>query len=213
MTDFHKLDSDTRAIALVGRFLQSWAFMEEGLHAAIAKALNLNQLQRYIVTANIQLRDKIHILRTLLHYIPINPPSDIERFDKMLEDIAKYSSKRNMMAHNAFGPSENGTAVQFILTQAKGKLEFPPSVWGAKEFGAAFSKINDFTNGLEELQNKITSAKVTEALMKALQEPIPAPSGLGLASLLHPQPQSPQNLDTSEAIPKRDDETPSSPED
>jgi hypothetical protein len=49
MTDFLSLDKETRAHALVGSFLQTWAVMERELDATIAEALGIHSLQELIL--------------------------------------------------------------------------------------------------------------------------------------------------------------------
>jgi hypothetical protein len=49
MTDFLSLDKETRAHALVGSFLQTWAVMEGELDATIAEALGIHSLQELIL--------------------------------------------------------------------------------------------------------------------------------------------------------------------
>jgi hypothetical protein len=64
MTDFKDLDPETRAYALIGQFLKRWSNLEQQIHEAIGAALGLDETRRYILCANLQLRDKINVLRT-----------------------------------------------------------------------------------------------------------------------------------------------------
>jgi hypothetical protein len=70
MTDIYSLDVDTRCSVLVGKFLQKWASMEEAMRTAMQTALGLDTFQSAIVSSNTQLRDKIHILQTLVSMLP-----------------------------------------------------------------------------------------------------------------------------------------------
>jgi hypothetical protein len=66
MTEFQDLDPETRAFAMVGQFLQSYAKMEEALHDAIGTALSIDPIKMKILAVNIEFSKKIHILRTLI---------------------------------------------------------------------------------------------------------------------------------------------------
>ncbi len=133
MTDFRSLDPTVHSCALVGNFLALWANMEAKIRDAIAKALGLSDIQSAIVSANIQLRDKVHILRTAVDLSPIRPQSEVSRFKSVLQSILDYAPTRNMMAHDMFGPSEDGSGVEFMVVKAKGKLQFPSHYLGCGE--------------------------------------------------------------------------------
>jgi hypothetical protein len=65
MTEFQDLDPETRAFAMVGQFLQTYAKMEEALHDAIGTALSIDQIKMKILAVNIEFK-KIKIFRTLI---------------------------------------------------------------------------------------------------------------------------------------------------
>jgi hypothetical protein len=66
MADFKNLDPETRAFAMVGQFLQTYAKMEEALHDAIGTALSIDPIKMKILAVNIEFSKKIQILRTLI---------------------------------------------------------------------------------------------------------------------------------------------------
>jgi hypothetical protein len=115
MTDFESLDPETRSYALVGQFLKRWSQLQDEIHEAIGAALNLDETKRYILCANLQLRDKLHILRTLVNVSSL-PDDAKDEADSTLADIANYT-KRNMIAHDAFEPEGDG--VVFLPVKAK----------------------------------------------------------------------------------------------
>ena len=66
MADFQELDPETRAFAMVGQFLQTYAKMEEALHDAIGTALSIDPIKMKILAVNFEFSKKIQILRTLI---------------------------------------------------------------------------------------------------------------------------------------------------
>ena len=119
MADFTKLDSETRCFASVGKFLQSWAIMEEEMHEAIAKAFGLEDLQMLVLCKNIQLRDKIHILRAAIS-LSFLSKARCDEFDAVLVSLADYSPTRNMFADDLFGPTKDGLGVS-SCSQSEGE--------------------------------------------------------------------------------------------
>jgi hypothetical protein len=134
MADFQKLDPETRAFALVGQFLQAWSTMENSLHDAIGAALSIDAPKLKILCANIRLRDKIDILRTLIDIAPGFATEEKTQLKKSLRDIAEYSVIRNMLAHDSFRPDSAGAGVEFLTVKAKGKFELPNVIWSADRF-------------------------------------------------------------------------------
>lgn len=105
MTELKTLDSETRCFALVGHFLQTWATMELCINDAIGHALRLRPLMQFCLCANMQLRDKLNVLNTL---VDISSLTDTERkhFSSTLNSLIHYSTNRNMVAHDPFSPDE-----------------------------------------------------------------------------------------------------------
>jgi hypothetical protein len=124
----------------VGEFLFNWAALEGELKNALETALGLDIVSTAIVVANTQLRDKLNILKTAAHLY--NPKGKATAVTKILTEIGNYSTVRNMMAHDFFAPTDDGKAVQFYSTKAKGKLSFVPIVWEPKHFDAAYRRVH-----------------------------------------------------------------------
>lgn len=183
MTDIDTLDPDTRALVFVGAFLRGWALMEHELNSAVAKSLGLARLQEIIVTRNIQLRDKLNILATTIDLSGLDEKRR-EHFKSKLKKIANYAYVRNMMAHDAFGPSPDSNGVQFLTIKARGSLEIPEEIWDKAKFAEAMAKVKSFRVELEALQKELEEASLITALMNAKQKP-PTEGlfGLGLLSL------------------------------
>ena len=101
--NFTSLDHEIRTLALVGQYLQEFAFMENEVDKVMATLMGLNTTQQFILSPNIPFHSKIHILSTLLKAISLPERSKndyLSIFNKMLG----ASSWRNNIAHSPFSP-------------------------------------------------------------------------------------------------------------
>jgi hypothetical protein len=163
MPEIDSFDAETRCQVLVGRFLQKWASMEGTMRTAMQVALNLDDFQTAIVASNTQLRDKVHILRTLVSWTPFDQATK-KKFDDILVDIRDASPKRNMMAHDAFCPSADGKGVSFSVVKAKGSLSFPDTVWDVTQFEKEYEKIDRLKAGVVELVKTINNKTIIDRM-------------------------------------------------
>ena len=151
MTDFKDLDPEIRCFALVGQFLQAWSIMEGSLHNAIGTALSIETTKLQILCANMRFRDKIHILTTLIDVAPIFSKEEKSELMKTLRGLADDSGNRNMIAHDAFRPDDEGVGVEFLTVKAKGKFDLPKIVWNVDRFqteGALIGQYRSLLDGL-----------------------------------------------------------------
>lgn len=121
-----------RAYGLVGEFMCSWAVLEHRLNEAIQKLTGVTLLNGYAVTANMGVRDKIHTVKTLLHLYSGLDEEETAANTKLLEKIAARSADRNLVAHTGFAPHQKGVA--FSVIKAKGRFDFPETVWAPADF-------------------------------------------------------------------------------
>jgi hypothetical protein len=162
-SDFLSLDKETRAHALVGSFLQTWAVMEGKLDATIAEALGIHSLQELILCKNVQLSARIHILRTLVSISTLQE-TEKQRINKILNKLSEqYVNYRNIVAHNLFVPSETSDGVEFVVVRARSKLNFPKNDWSVAKFEEIQEEIGEFSNELESLRENL---KISSAVMK-----------------------------------------------
>jgi hypothetical protein len=208
MTDkfgsYADMPAPRRARLLVGTYIQMWAFMETDLNDAIEVALGLDSLQGIIVCKNINLRDKIYILKSI---ITLNDPTKMYEAEiDALSDISDIAGKeRNMIAHDAFAADTDGDGVRFFVMKAKGKLTFPETRWSIADFDQKIQNLTRLASILRSIADRFT--KKTPDLATLLQEPTNA-----LSALAYPDPQShlPQGnlgLGLLGSIPQTDDET------
>jgi len=170
------------AFAYVGRFLWHWASLERELRRALQASLELGALQSSILSANVQLRDKLNILKTVLDlYGHEKAPGLV----KTLNNIGTFSSARNMMAHEFFGVTGDEKAVEFFTTKAKGKLDLPSIRWREAEFEAAYDKINRLKDEVKEGMEAFKRPRASSAFLNQTL-PIGGLFGLGSANALSP---------------------------
>lgn len=195
------------AYRLVGQFLHEWGLLEMELRDALQKALGLTALQAAIVGSNTQLRDKLHILRTAVNLAAI-PKEEQENYNTTLNQIATYSTTRNMMAHDAFFPSVDGKGVRFFVIKAKGNFDIPHVVWDERKFQEEFDKIAAFTKTIEKLSASFENSNLARALHQAnMHQPKPGLFGLGALGLLNLPVQELHTLDTNPATPETTSQT------
>jgi hypothetical protein len=211
MPEFTSLDPMMRAHALVGFFLQAWALLETEINDAMAKALELDDTQSYIVSRNVQFTAKTHIIRSALPYTKI-AAADQERYDSVLNDIQSYSHVRNMMAHDVFGPSQTSDGVKFLVVKAKGSLKFPAEDWPIQRFVEEASKIRNWGIIVGELEAALNPVKnhlslLAQALRDYERVPHHEPNaglfslgGISLGPRLPPETPEPTPTQTTEEI-------------
>lgn len=205
---FAKLDPEIRALALVGHFLQWWSMLESKLNDALGNGLRLTQLQTTIVTKNIQLRDKINILKTLVH----TRGQEVERFKGALEEVSKLSLDRNMVAHDIFMDDDDGDGVKFLVVKAKGKLAFPNTRWSIADFFVKFYETVRLSKEVDAMAVVLTSLSLADLSLLRPPEPIQGQPALGLLGALNlPFPES-QSSSPSPASREISDETPPEPD-
>ncbi|MDR9772406.1 hypothetical protein RJJ65_07005 [Rhizobium hidalgonense] len=107
------LDHETRAFALVGRFMSHFALLEAGINTALGNVLELQSLQQVVVTRNMAFDEKIKTLRTLVR-ITILDPVEAKRFDALAIRARKLGETRNVVAHTPFRASPTSDGVEFL---------------------------------------------------------------------------------------------------
>jgi hypothetical protein len=143
----------------VGQFLHRLTELETCLNAAIQAAMRLHDLMRFILCANITLREKISMLRAIVDVSNL-PNAERNHFDSVLIDILnKGLPKRNMFAHESFRPDKDGTGVEFLRVKARGAFELPSLVWSAQDFQREGAIIDGFSVETARLMNKLAIAE------------------------------------------------------
>lgn len=165
---YDKMDPETRCFTLVGQFLWHWAFMENAINDAIATALDLGYPQRYIVAKNIQFRDKIKILKASIAVGSLIPDDKRREHKRILNKISDYAAKRNIIAHDIFGPDDEADTVIFLRTIANDKFEMPSDHWSTKDFVQSFKEIDAFRVKVIEIEDTLKHANAVKRIAQAL---------------------------------------------
>lgn len=121
------------AFAQVGEFMFHWAYLEHGLNSAVQKLLRLGSMEGAIATANIQVRDKINIVKTAVnHRAAHTMPTWTADSVKVINRVSTLSEDRNLVAHNFFAPVE-ARGLHFYKVRAKSGLDFSGVIWSAED--------------------------------------------------------------------------------
>lgn len=139
---------------LVGRFMFSWAALESEVNRFLTAAMRLGPTEGLIVCANMQFRDKMHIVTTALDEFGPKKDKDWTRQTKEIaKEIRGLSVDRNMVAHQFFAPDPKG--VRFFVKKAKGKVSIPETVWSKDNFVDVSGRIYAAAHALTALQEKV----------------------------------------------------------
>jgi len=138
------------AYMLVGRFMSHWAHLENAVNDAVGSLLKMESLEATVATVNMQLRSKLHILKSM---ITLECP-DTDWRKSALKDVEQVGnladSWRNIVAHVSFGPIEDD-GVKFLVVRAKGKLNFPNVERSEAEFLAVSSEMMRLSDRIKEI--------------------------------------------------------------
>lgn len=200
--DFAALPHNVRVVALVGYYLQCWALLEGVLESTIGKVVGLTPLQEAIIVKNMQLRDKISILRAVVN---IGPRLNHKEYLAALTAVADVArTERNVVAHERFSEDDKGNGIKFSIVRAKGKVTFPDVRWSAEEVLMKTERLFELTDTLDSMRRSIRplSGPAANAMF----------GGLGLLGSPFPPPQDSPGLGLLGAIPQTDDEIPPSSE-
>jgi hypothetical protein len=132
LSHLKELPHDIRCLALVGDFLQRWGNLESTLNYVMQTALQLSPLQGAVLSKNVQMRDKIHICKTVIDLYLYGEAVVIHK--KALSDVSDFSLDRNMIAHDMFIPDPEGDGVEFYVIKAKGRFDIPKVAWSVADF-------------------------------------------------------------------------------
>ncbi len=160
MIDFNSLDPETRCVALVGEFLRRWSELENALNTALAVAMKLDDTMRLILSVNMQFRDKIHTLRTIVDTSSMSA-DEKSKYKDRLQKIADAGPLRNRMAHENFSSDKDGKGVVFFQVKAKGNFSNPEIIWSVAEFLSVYGEMEEFKNETAEFITALSKSQFT----------------------------------------------------
>jgi hypothetical protein len=171
MSDFKNLDPETRAFAMVGQFLQTYAKMEEALHDAIGTALSIDPIKMKILAVNIDFNKKIKILRTLIDISESFTDNERKTKKSQCKKAINFAEIRNMVAHTYFVPDPSNKGVEFKTVKASGDFSMDGTIWLDEQFLHEISLAVGFEKLLHEIETKFQNAPVDPSLyVHAFQE-------------------------------------------
>jgi hypothetical protein len=187
------------SFALVGEFLHHWSQMEQTLHVCVSAGTKLDALMNTVMCANLTIREKLNIVRTLVDISSIEDGLKAD-FKKLLRDVGDYSTMRNMLVHDPFMIGEDAPAVYFMTVKAKGSFDTPGVLFDEGKFRAEYRTIKEFTSGLEQvtvwLENSTFNVDRLDIPMQIVNSPArPNPRA--------PQPQPQPSSDPTDPKPER----------
>lgn len=114
------------ACRLVGRFLQSFATMEQAIDAVVGAVLDLKGGTVYVLAANIPFQKKVEILFAGERTVGAKPDKGRQLLlDRTRKAILALNDKRVIFAHCQFGPAQ-GSGVIFQRVVPKQILKVDP---------------------------------------------------------------------------------------
>src|SRR5262249_46022524 len=137
------------------QYFHTWAQMERALHSTIGFALSIDATKVQILAANINFRNKLSILSTLVDASSAFNTDEKKEHLKTIETFPQ-NANRNMIAHTAFEPYQNG--VRFEKVKAKKKLEAITEEWDVQDFEGEATKVDEFRTFIEELGARFPKA-------------------------------------------------------
>jgi hypothetical protein len=145
------------AYMLVGRFMSHWSHLEAAVNDSVGALLKMGTVEATVATANMQMRSKLHIIRTMIDY----QCGQTEWGKAALKDIERIGTLadtwRNMVAHVGFVPHKDG--VRFLIIRAKGKLQFPNGEKSEADFLAVATEIFALCNRVREITTNLRLSK------------------------------------------------------
>lgn len=69
------------------------------------------------------------------------------------------------MAHDLFFAPEGGDGVEFLVTKATGKLQFPVTIWSVDEVEQKSKALLEVKGKLEDLRKRLSYADLIKVLM------------------------------------------------
>jgi hypothetical protein len=197
------------AYMLVGRFLSHWSHLESAVNDSVGSLLKMQTIEAAVATANMQLRSKLHIIKTMIDFRCGKTPwgkaalKDIERIGTLTD------TWRNIVAHRPFGPHKDG--VKFFVISARGKLTFPHVERSETDFLLVSTEVMELGDRVREITAALTAKKRSGGLFGMFAN-VPSSGPLG--------PDSPGLLghlllgsqDSPSATNGKDPQTPQEPE-
>lgn len=150
-----------RTCQTVGHFMAQWAQLEDEINRAIHRLFKLPFEEGAIVTRNLQVRDKLTILRTAIEYYSRDRMSEEWRDEaggivvRLAKDVVP---DRNVVAHTYFLPGDAG-AVEFFRVHASKAVRQSTEVWTPAEVQAKCEQMTEYSIALMQIMRELIPRK------------------------------------------------------
>jgi hypothetical protein len=171
-----------------------WTHLEYEITRGIQRVFGLIYIEGAIITGNIQVRDKISILRTAVEFYSRDRMSNEWRAEavRLFTKIADIVPDRNLVAHTYFEPTDDGD-IRFVRVRAKTAINEVQEIWTEEIVNAKCAEMNVCMYDLAQLMGELLHRE------GRYLEPR-SPNGLlDPLTPLYPPPSQPQENQNSEA--------------
>jgi hypothetical protein len=94
------------------------------------------------------------------------PVAEKAEFDAMLVRMGDLSLDRNMVAHDLFFHPDDGDGIEFLVTKATGKLQFPNHNWTVDNVEQKSDELLSLRDKLKALERRLSYADLVRALIQ-----------------------------------------------
>jgi hypothetical protein len=136
----------------VGRFLWSFANVENALDELLIKLYGLNNLTSTIVIGSLDLQRKLNLVRLGLRHKSgdLDAPRKLEKDEEsVFNDFNKLKNARNVIAHSAYLPEAD--AIKFTYKNANNDSIKPYEEYSFKRLDDLFAMARRVSDGFEEM--------------------------------------------------------------
>jgi hypothetical protein len=184
---------------LVGRFIGNWNLLEEELNDTITTLCKMERLHGAVVTANLNFQTKMHIIRTMVHFLGSKKPAPwIESANDTINKIQGINDNwRTLVAHN-IALAVDMTTVRFLKVSAKRKLTFPDTKKTKTEFNQIDSEVLRCMKAIRKIAEDLGTVS-TNSLAEAVASS-PTQPWTSLANLGHLLPLAPMTQHSPSGI-------------
>ena len=153
----------------IGLFMQSFALMESSLDAAMASALNLDDLQKQILSTNIDFAKKVRIVNVALTVSYVSDKMT-RHYTRHLKKILELNTDRVMVAHTPFGEGQDSCSIQFLRTTAVDDLSLEPITWSGRDLETKLRTMERIRGKLKDLEHEFKKAEIVKEVAEAIFE-------------------------------------------
>lgn len=149
-------EAHNQACALVGRYINAWAFLETDIAWSIHRIYRIEYASGAILTGNMGLGAKIAALRSAISHRSIEKmtPEWRDEADRVFNKISELVQYRNLAVHNYFDATEEGDVRFFKLAVKRGFAE-QELVWTKAEIEDKCERLHELSYCVVHLTSEL----------------------------------------------------------